>query len=368
MRKLHIATLFSVVAVGLAVPPVDAYEIKPKRSIHEAMTRLAIRCARAAADQPPADCRGYHGRIDNIAGFPGSWFANFSKLEESVRWPDDPLRQLKSPIAWAGFLTSVGYSCDAAQGGEEVLALHRRGLLCSSHYGRLQYLHSMASSRAEAGEPATTKRKMLDWADLTYGVASGRINLDQSYCAYFQANRSSISDDLAPKDFPFCDAQPDGSGRYTEGWKLGTLFSLKCWIPGGRGCTEFVGEKGGRLARRAATGALLHMIQDSYSQSHAARGPALADGSYEPIVECALPSKFYYFNDQSKAGHGEADKPPSLSERCITGAKVDDAITASAVILWHLERNSDPNVVRQYLEQRVFGPVETASLSSGTSP
>ncbi|KRB86668.1 hypothetical protein ASE00_08275 [Sphingomonas sp. Root710] len=73
------------------------------------------------------------------------------------------------------------------------------------------------------------------------------------------------------------------------------------------------------------------------------------------MIDCNLPSRFYDYSTQNSKEHSKADKVPALASSCKSGATVDDAITASAKLLWHIERRSDPAIVISYLRSRVLG-------------
>jgi len=108
------------------------------------------------------------------------------------------------------------------------------------------------------------------------------------------------------------------------------------------------------LARITAEGALLHLIQDSYSQSHTVRGTPHVDHTYEARADCYLPTHFYTYWGQLK--HGVADRVPELGATCGNGGEADDVITASAMAIYYVsQRPSTPEVFEAYLQDRVFG-------------
>jgi len=337
-------------AIAAAAAPVSAYEIKAKHSVHEAITRLALRCAQAGEPgTPPADCKQDYRQIAVIAAYPRSLLTNFNRLEASVRWPDDPLRSLYSPGGAIGFgvKTALG-GCEHGDAERGLETLYGRGLLCGSHYGRLQFLHAMAVDN-EQDQAEITRRKVLDWAMFAYQVATARAPAGAPYCRYVGENAGAVALELSPKGFPFCGPTERPS------WRVGTLFSLKCWLPTTRaGCTEYLSET---RAQRAAAGAFLHVIQDSYSQSHTRRSPGASTSDFVPRADCGFPSEFYAYTEVNRAHHSDADKAPARGDACGSPAAAADVVTASAEAIWHLCRNSDPGVVRAFLEQRVFGKV-----------
>ena len=129
--------------------------------------------------------------------------------------------------------------------------------------------------------------------------------------------------------------------------------------------SDLPGEKADALARMAARGALLHMIQDSYSASHAARTigefPSEA-GPYTAQISCLFPRHFYQYDKQNPSVHGKADRPPVKATSCASINEADDAVTASAVTLWSLRPESGVSAEDYiaYLKARVFGPDMTS--------
>ena len=198
---------------------------------------------------------------------------------------------------------------------------------------------------------------MLAWSDLTYGVATGRVGAEADYCEHFSQG-SAIDDLMKPNSFPFC-SPADGMDSIANPWRVHTIFSMRCSNPlSSANCTEFTGDGGAEMARRNATGALLHMVQDSYSQAHAVRGAKPEGNGFEARIECRKIKSFYNYNDQMDEGaeHSQADKRPRFDTSCFENGSIADPVTASAVLLWHIKNNSDPAIVRGYLSEMVFRP------------
>jgi hypothetical protein len=320
----------------------EAYEIRPRLGLHEAMTLAASECL-LVSPQAPWSCHLYSSRLEKLAA--GKPAYAYGGLERAVRWPDDPTRQIGVSSLFKFAFNASFYCPRHLRNNPEI---GNAGLLCSSHFGRLQFWHAMVS---ETGETRSeTLRKMLAWSRFTFEVATGRISPDTDYCQYFGENNSAIASKMKPENFPFCITEDN-----EQGWQISTLFSMKCSHPiwSGR-CTAVTGLVADSLSRSAATGALLHVIQDSYSQSHAARGPGNG-ATFEPRIECLFPTRFYDYRLQTTHVHRAADKVPVFAPSCLRGGEVDDAITASAMALWHVRQRSDPDELVAYLERRVFG-------------
>lgn len=331
-----------------------AYTISPKTDIHESLTRTSLICFNQALkdNARPVSCPAalteqsddidttwIHDSSISFFDFRG-WYkrmrgfsAKYPDLEEAVRWPDDPTRQIgvKGIVKFSvNMLTSCDqYLSDNPEGRNDI----NDGLLCNSHNGDMQFLHSQASS---IGEPALdTYRKVRGWAGFLYKVASGHLSdeeLDQEYCSYFSG------DDVFSKAMlPGQDAVPCESVKDPK-WRLTTLFTFKCPNPlSSKGCYEEVGSSRFDKARINATGALLHLIQDSYSQSHAERGHCeMHSGEARAKVECLPLARFTTYRGQIR--HGDADKIPLFGQDCSVGGM--SPTLAGAVMLWHIDQGS----------------------------
>lgn len=97
------------------------------------------------------------------------------ELRQGVRWPDDPQRKLEGKRATVNFGAAFKAVSYCMNGG-----VHEAGLLCASHFGDLQFLHSMASTSSETTE--VTRSKILDWARFSYDYAVGRLNDSDVLC------------------------------------------------------------------------------------------------------------------------------------------------------------------------------------------
>lgn len=319
-----------VVAFGLSFVAVPAagYKISIKGRFHERFTVLAERCLPVDGSFPlkcavPASRKAFTDTPWHEGEY---WRAS--------RWPDDPTRQTSSTGLFK-FLGTVGMDqCIRYVGPFNDFP----GLTCNSHYGTLQFFHSMASiqpGETVAGgalEPAKqTVGKMLDWAGFSAEVAMGRLG-NQNYCVTVRA-LPFAGNSLAPPSFPYCDS-----------WTVATFYGFTCrHLLNSKKCPA---ELPDAEIRRAATGALLHMVQDSYSRSHAGRGEQIPDGPYDRAeVRCQAISSFYRYDRKQKENHGDADRAPSFATDCASAA-VMDPITASARIIWFVRNGCDSTWVQ----------------------
>lgn len=260
-----------------------------------------------------------------------------------VRWNDDPpfrlgqgqaagtsckagttVRFETQPLCWVSLFNDA--SAHAATGrsfGQGDALLYR------SHFGDLQFIHAMA---AEDGEQASiTQRKILDWAEFTWRISLGEYSLD-----------------TVLKDVPIGAVRESFS---RSDWRVQDLFTL------GAG-------NGPRLAiKDVAFGSLLHVLQDSYSQSHVSRQEASGSGNRL----CALGSvsvdspgrirSFHSYKRQDHKLHGEAD-----TRRAFMAAlqQAGDVVEVGRPLRRAKERNASWEEVRPYLEC-VFGLVDPSA-------
>jgi len=340
-----------------------AYDIKTDTpvlklaAIHEMMTRAAIACdARAAAVGPlekPSNCwnPGINAEAASVRK------EDITPQEGAVRWSDDPTRQgVASSYAKLGLSLAKGCK-DHVQ---TYKAVDSAGLLCSSHYGRLQFLHAMRG--IDDSSSADTRKRILAWARFAYEVASGDDSLiEQSLCDAAKG-RDGLEDALAFDNPRKCYRRRGFLGLFGNypAYTVRTLFTLSCKGVGSSvRCNETrSGPKGREEAMLAATGSLLHLIQDSYSQAHNSRStgaPIDPKGPFDPKIVCRLPTEFFDYSGQDKDVHGAADHQANLDPSCSHVGATDDPVTASAILLWHLRTGQSADSFVAYLKAKVIG-------------
>jgi hypothetical protein len=340
----------------LSMPERPPYDINPRAGIHEALTRSSFYCLQASHDRSlPEKCV-----LDILSR---KEVPRVYSLEGAVRWPDDPTRQLNH--WWSNLKFGLSFlrtdfairACPRlARQSADTVASIENGLLCNSHFGTMQFMHAQAT---RPNEPArVTYEKIMGWAEFTYAIASHAVSdgeLDQLYCSIF-TDGSEFHRAMLPSP----EALPCRAQRY-EAWSLTTLFTFRCSNPFWSGTCQ-ANRRADRFqeTRVTATGALLHLIQDSYSQSHCERGECgwTENGKVEARIECTPIRAFTTYRLQSRGRHTEADAVPHFAESCDRADRtIIDPITAGAQILWHIENRSPWNTVRPVLES-VFGTPE----------
>jgi hypothetical protein len=383
------ARIFKIFAAAIAVAtPASAYQIgshskvAPLYDLHESFTAAARRCLDPTGARP-IDCSRFVEEASRASVKRQAPPANTE--EYGSRWPDDPTRMLDRTLSQIRIGLQLHTDCQRALRGDRSIDVV--GLLCSGHYGRLQFIHAQAREE-DGGDAALTRRNILDWADFAYRAATDREFRSTPFCNALPPRSSDgrgLREALTFSDQAWCTARRvrvlGVTVRRYEPWTVRTLFALQCSNPlSERRCSERIDEYGDESARIAAIGALLHLVQDSYSQSHVARVPEGERtpgprGPFLPGVVCRAPAAYYDYEIQNNGQandngqivddpHGAADLPPRLHESCGNPLRqVDDIVTASAAVLYFTRRDREPDAAgfRRYLENCVFP--DAAALS-----
>ena len=331
--------------------------------IHETITDLAVECVERSVDLPN-DCSDLHPEIGKRVTEDRR--EDVLTLSYASRWPDDPQRILDQSVTQIRFGLPLLEGCKTAL--EAGTAINRTGLLCASHFGRLQFMHAMMSPEAPA-DYEDQRSLILAWADFAFRAGTDASFAYKDYCATIaeltneDLRRALTFDNADAEEGSFCKPRrhPVFLWRTYPPWKVSTLFSFSCEEPVNLGTCGVVSEI---VARQAAQGAIVHLIQDSYSQSHASRSPdgstLPARGPFDPQVVCSPPRAFYVYQDQvgETDVHKPADAVPSLHENCLAEDRsIDDVVTASAKAIYFM-RNSDRDAFLVFLEEAVFPPID----------
>lgn len=309
---------------------VDAYNIHLKGKHHERMAWLSEKCWK---DQGLAKKCHFPESADEFKAISGKEFRQ-GAYWEAVRWSDDPTRQLKSVFTWPKFAIVVQFRCPKLVTQQGFFA----GLSCGSHHGQMQFMHSMASSQNETS--AETKQLIRGWSKYAFRIATGQIELNDNYCQTATENADQAANKLAPEGLSYCEDR-EVNGTHFDAWTARTLFAFHCdKMFSSVSCDVLENDADKEIARIAAIGALLHLIQDSFSQSHAMRGP-IGDGKlYDSKIECLPVQRFYYYGD-NKDTHSSADKAPNTSDSCALSATILDPVTAGARLLYFVDQGPE---------------------------
>lgn len=341
----------------VAVIPVAAivlltgYDVMPLVDVHARLTLSSVACLeeKGTLEDGPTGCEVDLDRKpanewlvpgqDKQRGF-GTWLKNVlgitpvvPDLTTAVRWSDDPGRQLRG-LRLIRFGAALSHKILPTGECEQLTRLRpdelitlNDGLLCNTHYGQMQFLHAQATQTDDPA--AVTRAKIKAWSLFLFEVAAmSDAELRQSYCARFGADRTPFDVAMLPDT---------ASGPCREEWDIASLFTQSCGsIRTSLDCSGTDDPERYAIARMAAVGALLHLIQDSYSQSHCERG----DCERGPVarIECQPITRFTTYVGQ--VGHSAADSEPAITESCTSSDRVTDPITAGARVLYHITNES----------------------------
>ena len=279
-----------------------------KSPVHEAITLSTVGCNPSAGEEKAC--------VDLKA------IQKNRVLLYGVRWPDDPpfslnkdappaitacdpkvtLRSTAQPKCWLGLFNDAAAKAKPLMAKNPGVPAYGPGhyLLYRSHFGDLQFFHSMAAYDGERAFETQARMKM--WAQFLWGIAIGQVPKDKPI-------KALGFDDLTPY-FP---------GEMTAS----NLFA-----------TGIVDVR--KNLDQVALGVLLHMVQDSFSNAHADRAP-------EPGGQClqsprfARPGKitqFFSYAQQAGHLHDEEDTFDALGLQTLqTSPSVID-VSRAFVTLW----------------------------------
>lgn len=280
-----------------------------KNPVHEAITLAALGCS--AAPSQEKDCVV----LDAIK-------ANRILLY-GVRWPDDPpflldrnnppgipdcdvhvtMRSTAQPNCWYGLFSDAGAKAKSILARKPGYPAFGPGhyMLYRSHYGDLQFFHSMAAYDGERA--ANTQARMKMWTRFLWGVAIDQVPTDQFI-----------------RNLGFTELTPYFPGDIT----VTNLFAT--------GIVEVRKE-----LNKVALGVLLHMLQDSFSQAHADRLPETG-GQCSGIPRFSKPGKvtqFYSYARQERHLHDEEDTFGALGLRTLQTSPTVIDVSRDVVTLWN---------------------------------
>lgn len=223
----------------------SSFRNKVSEPVHEYITR-------AARKAYTANCSANELCIDD-----SSVRTIQDSLIRGVWWNDDPNQNLYKgrQAVWLGYMKDAKRRANSSKFRiNDSYKMQYR-----SHYGDMQFLHSMASEDNETIE--NTREKILAWAEFSYKVSTGEIG------------RESF----------FSDIEEMAIHRYFErhsknGWKIKWLLQPRYFLRDTE--NDF---------QKHALGTLLHMVQDSYSMGHTSR-------TFTPSDNCPFGKVEEFFN------------------------------------------------------------------------
>jgi hypothetical protein len=289
--------------------------------VHETLTQLGYDCGPTIEDCENVD-------LD---------FANTGVIA-GVRWNDDPPFQFKegqgrykdcqnpaqtisfalNTKCWIAHFKDISAIADAKP---DTYTNGNGTMLARTHFGDLQFLHSMAISQNVS--PSETKANLMMWAEFTWRVQSGasdRITAD--------TRTGAITIPGFNEHFPV-NEQRTVSDLFTVG---------RPWLRHQLGDIAF--------------GSLIHMVEDSFAGGHVERRSS-NDGV------CKIPEivEFHTYAGQDKDSHKEHDDFSHAKTKLV----VVDIIKQ---LVWMRENYSTWAEVKPYLDNCVFRLAADARYSS----
>jgi hypothetical protein len=269
-------------------------------------------------------------------------FANLY-IMAGVRWNDDPpfrmqpdeaqhtsckttetIRFTTQPYCWYELFTAAKKS--AAKGQVPSPANHAP-LLARSHFGDLQFFHSMASQDGESA--AETQRRVMVWMEFTWRVANGEYGLDTK----------------------LTDVKINGFAQFfgTSGWTVQDLFTA-----GNPALRRHIND--------VAFGSLLHTVEDSFAEGHVQREDA-SPGACSALPQLAAPApivEFHSYSHQDEKKHKEKDSRAAFLELY---SELVNAVTVLKPLDDYYEKGASWETVKPYIDC-IFTVVDPTTKAS----
>jgi hypothetical protein len=304
--------------------------------VHEKLTLLAVT------------------RLDNSLTLGMEHEAFINALIQGVRWNDDPLRMAENRPY--DFLI---YFKDSCRKNKRKKIGPMWDFMYRSHCGDMQFLHSMASSDNERAKE--TKEKILMWIEFAYKVSTGII----PHNLYFRSAHKYLDEDTKGLFQKYV----TNYGLTRSCWQPEDLFTLKCDRDFGEiTCEKFHNKHSEEKVMNIALGSALHVIQDSFSDSHTSRLPH-HENLCSKIKSRGSIDAFLIYTQQDKNKHSKADKMPTDISTIPAAIGLDGIDVCTQIIAFSLsDRRSGKNswdTVRLYLEKSVFALDDENMLPHG---
>jgi len=235
-------------------------------------------------------------------------------LVRGVWWNDDPNQTLYK--AWAP--RWLAYMHDAHRRASNSTKIDDSYMMqYRSHYGDMQFLHSMASANQETA--SDTRQRILMWGEFAYRVSLGEFSQKTRF-----------------QDVPVAGLDHYFGGRHAN-WEIRWILQPRYLL-----------RDSPRDFEEHALGSLLHMVQDSYSAAHVER-------RLSPSEACPAGSivGFNSYTDQNPSRHGQADVWKSFAS-VHYGSGVLGPVEASARLIEFSRRKADWKEVKDFLQDQVY--------------
>lgn len=234
-------------------------------------------------------------------------------LLRGVWWNDDPNQNLYKgrQAIWFGHMKDAKRR---AKNGVNINGAYK--MQYRSHYGDLQFLHSMASMDKEKADK--TKEDILMWAEFSYKVSTGEITSGDTF--------SSVKIDRLYQYF-----------KRQSDWKINWILEPRYLLVDTQNDLQ-----------EHALGTLVHMVEDSYSESHVAR-------SYLATTKCKAGRilSFHSYTHQNPSAHGKADTWSGYMSRSYPERSSPESVIAKLIAFSHRKASWEMEV-RPYLDNVVY--------------
>ncbi len=253
--------------------------------------------------------------------------AKAKQIIRGVFWNDDPCAQLFAKDDFKPLKPSFGKAWfidfqnakKLAKNGSKFERLNCT-MLGRSHFGDLQFLHSMANKDLE--KASATVKLILDWASIAYRIATDAID-----------TRAPLNTDAV------------ANALISE---LADMSAMQLFLA-----------KTSEEVKSRALGSLLHMIQDSYAGGHVKRNVLSSDMPISII-------QFLSYANQDAKKHEHDDKWRNGTndlEKTLAIPGASNALVASTQLVKMYKNKSTWLEVQEYLESDLFSLDPNVSVS-----
>jgi hypothetical protein len=286
---------------------------------------------------------------------------NLENVITGVRWNDDPLHEMtnskniiKDIVLYSDFYFNFEHSCEDKKYKKTGPAYD---LLYRTHCGDMQFLHAQASSNSEVA--SVTLDKVMMWLEFTYKVATGEIAHNHNFGSLTTPHDDHESH-LSPKSASlFNDLMLYGDARAK--WQPELMFTFSChrvFKPTPKCDPDYNHDM--EEIRDIALGSALHLIQDSYSDSHISREPEHCERK-SIISNRGKIISFYTFSEQDDKKHAEADVDSKKEVRVLSDKTIGlDEISRDFILKVMHDRETGEKSwleVKEHLQKIAFGLV-----------
>lgn len=244
--------------------------LKPRRS-----ERTILACCRYTAGSRYCRCLSDGVRTRR--------FEDPSPIITGTRWPDDPCHMTARIDT---FYIPVYWVLGGPGSGNNLFYL--------SHFHNFAFLHAMAASGHDEDKShdstEVSRQKVLTWLEFAFRVATGQIPSGASF-------REALLHIGEPRQKMFRIMFPGFVAQPRE-------WTIDMFLVGIKGADS-------QQVRQVALGAMLHTIQDAFSDAHVKRSGRTKSGPAFPVTGVGAIEQFLDYKLQDRLRkHREGDTPP----------------------------------------------------------